>query len=183
MSAKIAAAVAAAAIALAVTARPAPAANTNTWPAAGNWQVISGTLADGQHICTAQHKAVQMNGFGYTLGFSFSEGQSRLSIIHVGPGAPLTASVSINADGRPVASFAAISGGPGFGPGNALHPIISIMPGDSFSRVLIPALSAAHNMTITAGNRSYNFALADFSGMVNELSDCARLMIKQSAHP
>lgn len=146
------------------------------WPAVGNWQVMLGTLSDGRRICTAQHNAVQMKGYGYTLGFSFSGEQSRLSLIYIGPGAPSAAEISLQADGRPVADFAAItSGGRGMGPGNALYPINAILPGDSYTRVIIPALSRARELTITAGTRRYSFDLAGFSQTTAELVQCARL--------
>jgi len=146
------------------------------WPAVGNWQVMLGTLPDGRLICTAHHKAVQMNGYGYTLGFSFSGQESRLALIHMGPDAPSAAEISLQADGRFVADFAALAnGGQGIMPGNALHPINAIMPGDSYTRVVIPALSHAREMTVTAGNQHYSFRLAGFSQTTAQLVQCARL--------
>lgn len=152
-----------------------PNTGHRTWPAVGNWQVFLGTLPDGQRTCTVQHNAVQMNGYGYTAGFSFSGHESRFSMIHIGPGAPIATVISLQADGQPVASFAAISSGSSFGPGNNLHPLNAIMPGNSYIRVVSPALSRAREMTVTAGNQTYSFDLAGFNRMTPELVECARL--------
>jgi hypothetical protein len=130
----------------------------------GDWQVVASHLPDGRRICTAQHNVVQMTGYGYTAGFSFSARESRFGLLHVGPGARAATEISIRADGRPVASFAAVSSA-GYGSGNALHPINAIMPGDSYVRVVSPALSRAREMTVIAGKLSYRFELGDFGQM------------------
>jgi hypothetical protein len=158
------------------TAQSQSSTGHRVWAAVGNWQVMLGTLPDGRRICTAQHKAVQMKGYGYTLGFSFSGQESRLALIHMGPDAPSAAEISLQADGRPVADFAALAnGGQGIGPGNALHPINAIMPDDSYTRVVIPALSRARELTVIAGNQRYSFQLAGFSQTTAQLVQCARL--------
>jgi hypothetical protein len=159
-----------------------PNTGDRAWPAVSNWQVFSGHLPDGRRICTAQHNVVQMTGYGYTVGFSFSERESRFALLHIGPGAPAATEIAIQADGRPVASFAAVSSA-GYGPGNALHPINAIMPGDSYLRVVSLALSRAREMTVIAGKLSYRFELGDFGQMSREMTQCALLGIWGRTQP
>jgi len=147
------------------------------WPPVGQWQVFLGMLPDGRWVCTAQRDAIQRNGYAYSLGFSFSGQESRLSILHIGPGAPSPAELSLQADGKPVASFAAISG-KAFGPKNVLHPINALMPGDSYIRVVLPALSRARELTITDGDRRYSFNLAGLRRTTPDLAECARLAVQ-----
>jgi hypothetical protein len=166
--------------ALVFSAQPLPRAAAQgkpaykDWPSVGHWQVFLKTALDGQRVCTDLRDAIKRDSYSYTLELSISAQESHLTLLHIGPGAPKPAEISLEADGRPVASFVATNGA-AYGPDNVLHPINAVMPGDSYSRLVLPALSQARELTVIAGNRRYPFELADLRRTTTDLAECARL--------